>query len=247
MLAVKAGHMKLLVTSAALVAIWAAPAVSGAQTLPPQGPPVIVVTGEGVVKQAPDRAWVQIAAENRARTAAEAQRVNVDAMTAVIDKIKATGIPQDAIQTSGYNLQPEFDYSNGKRNLRDYVARNSVRVRVDALPSLGTLITAVVGTGATEVNDVRFDLKNRGAAEREALRLAVEDARHRADAAAAGAGVTIDRVLRIQEQRQGEVVRPMMSNARLSTMSEAGAAAPTPIEAGDIELHASVTLTASIK
>ena len=92
------------------------------------------------MKQAPDRAWVTIAAESRARTAQEAQRLNTDAMTAVVEKIKASGIAADAIQTTGYNLQPEFDYANGKQTLRGYVARNQVQVRVDALAKTGDVI-----------------------------------------------------------------------------------------------------------
>ena len=47
---------------------------------------------------------------------------------------------------------------------------------------------------------IRFDVRNRAALERDALRQAVADARARADAAAAGAGATIDRVVRIEEE-----------------------------------------------
>ena len=105
------------------------------------------------------------------------------------------------MQTTGYNLQPEFDYVNGKQTLRGYVARNQVQVRVDTLAKTGDVIAAAVATGATNVSGVRFDLKDRDGVEREALKLAVQDARRRADAAAAGAGVAIDRMIRIEEQR----------------------------------------------
>jgi uncharacterized protein YggE len=88
--------------------------------------PVIVTTGEGVVKMAPDRAWVTIAAESRAKSPREAQRANADAMKAVLDKLKALGLPSDAIRTAGYDLQPQFDYVNGKQSLRDYLARNTI-------------------------------------------------------------------------------------------------------------------------
>jgi uncharacterized protein YggE len=237
--------MKILVLAACLSI--AAVLTAGAQTTAPQPqpqPPVIVMSGEGVVKQAPDRAWVTIAAESRARTAAEAQKVNTDAMTAVIEKIKASGIPAEAIQTSGYNLQPEFDYANGKQTLRGYVARNSVQVRVDALAKTGDVIGAAVGSGATSVSGVRFDLKDRDAAERQALRLAVRDARARADAAASGGGVTIDRVIRIEEQREmGEIVRPMTMAMRGSEAAQAA----VPLEAGEIEIRSRVTLTVSIR
>ena len=146
--------MKTLLLAACLTLVATPPALAQ-QPPPPPPPPVIVTTGEGVVKQPPDRAWVTIAAESRAKTAADAQRMNTDAMTAVLEKIKASGIPADAIQTSGYNLQPEFDYANGKQTLRGYVARNSVQVRVDTLAKTGEVIGASVGSGATSVGGVR--------------------------------------------------------------------------------------------
>ena len=210
----------------------------------PPGPSVIVTSGEAVVKQAPDRAWVTIGAENRAKTAQEAQRVNTEVMTAVIDRIKAAGIAADAIQTTGYTLQPEFDYVNGKQNLRGYAARNQVQVRVDALPKTGEVIAAAVATGATTVNGVRFDLKDRDGVERQALRLAVRDARQRADAAASGAGVTIDRIIRIEEQRDtNDIVRPL----GYAMMKAESAQSAVPLEGGEIEVRSRVTLTAAIK
>jgi uncharacterized protein YggE len=237
--------LKSLWSSSLLVVVLGLAAPAAAQQ--PPAPPVIVTMGEGLVKQAPDRAWVSIAAESRARTAQDAQRSNTDAMTAVVEKIKASGIPAEAIQTTGYNLQPEFDYANGKQTLRGYVARNQVQVRVDALAKTGDVIAAAVATGATSVSNVRFDLKDRDTAEREALRLAVRDARERATAAASGAGVQIDRVIRIEEQRDmGDIVRPMPMAAQMMMRTEAGPAA-TPIEAGEIEIRARVTLTAAIR
>ena len=77
--------------------------------------PVIVTTGEGVVKTTPDRVWITIAAESRAKSPRDAQRANADAMKTVLDKLKALGLPADAIRTAGYDLQPQFDYVNGKQ------------------------------------------------------------------------------------------------------------------------------------
>ena len=235
--------MKFLAT---IVGLWLVAAGSAFAQAPPPAPSVIVTTGEGSVKQAPDRAWVTIGVESRARTAQEAQRLNTDAMTAVVEKIKAAGIPADAIQTTGYNLQPEFDYANGKQTLRGYVARNQVQARVDVLARTGDVITAAVATGATNVSGVRFDLKDRDSVEREALRLAVRDARRRADAAAGGAGVAIERVLRIEEHRDmSDGPRPMPMN--MAMMESRAAQGAVPIEAGEIEVRARVTLTVGIK
>ena len=234
--------LKSLFSSTILVLALAVPAAAQVQD---NSPAVIVTTGEGVMKQAPDRAWVMIAAESRARTAQEAQRLNADAMKAVVDKIKASGIPADAIQTTGYNLQPEFDYANGKQTLRGYVARNQVQVRVDPLSKTGDVIAAAVGTGATNVSGVRFDLKDRDGVERQAVTLAVRDARARAEAIAAGAGVQILRVVRIEELRDGDIgqPRPMAMAVMRSEMAQTA----VPIEAGEIEVRARVTLTVAIR
>ncbi len=206
--------------------------------------PVVVASGEGTVKRAPDRAWVTIAAESRAKTSREAQRMNAEAMSAVMTKLKSSGLAGDAIQTSAIDLQPEFDYANGRQTLRGYVARNSVQVRVDDLPKLGEILDAAVGAGATSVTGVRFDLRDRAAAEREALQHAVEDARARANAAAAGAGMRVDRVVKIEEHRveTGPPPRPMVM-----TMRAEAAAPQTPVAPGELEIKSMVTLTAAIK
>lgn len=206
--------------------------------------PVIVTTGEGVVKAAPDRAWITIAAESRAKSPKEAQRANAEAMKAVLDKLKGLGLSGDAIRTSGYDLQPQFDYVSGRQTLRDYLARNSVEVRVDDVARAGDVLDAAVGSGATSVSGVRFDLKDRTEVERDALRKAVADARARADAAAAGAGMKVDRVVRIEEQRvMLPEPRPMMM-ARQSMVADAGT---PPIVAGEIEVRVMVTMTSSIR
>ena len=109
-----------------LLLLSAAPAIAQQPVQPAN--PVIVTSGQGVVKRAPDRAWVAIAAESRARTAPEAQKLNVDAMTAVLDKIKSLGVPDEAIQTTAYTLQPDYEYQNGHAEpAGGYIARNRSR------------------------------------------------------------------------------------------------------------------------
>lgn len=208
--------------------------------------PVIVTTGEGTVKLAPDRVWVTLAAESRARSARDAQRANTDAMSAVLAKLKALGFTPETIRTSGYDVQPEFDYVNGRQTLRGYVARNAIEVRVDDVTIAGDVLEVAVGAGATSVGGLRFDLKDRAAAEREALRKAVADARVRADAAAAGAGLRVDRVIRIEEQRASPVEPRPILMARQSMAGNAEMAAP-PVAPGEIEVRSTVTMTSTIK
>lgn len=213
----------------------------------PVGPatPAIVTTGEAVIRRAPDQAFVTVAVESRAKAPRDAQKLNADAMTAVQQRLATLGLVRDAIRTTGYSIQQEFDFVNGRRVPREYLARNGVEVRVDAIDKIGEILDAVVAAGATNVAGVRFDLKDRAVVERDALKEAVADARARAEAMAAGAGRTLDRILRIDDTRQPRIV-PMPSPA-YRTMAAADAAAQTPIEAGLIEVRAQVTLTVAIK
>ena len=127
------------------------------------------------------------------------------------------------------------------------MARNGVEVRVDDITIAGDVLEAAVGSGATSVGGLRFDLKDRAGAEREALRKAVTDARGRADAAAAGAGLRVDRVIRIEEQRAQPIdPRPMML-ARQSMVAGAPETGAPPVNPGEIEVRATVTMTSAFK
>ena len=205
---------------------------------------VVVTSGEAIIKAAPDRAYVMISVESRAKAPRDAQDQNAHTMKAVQDKLRAGGIAAEAIRTVAIDLSPEFDYANGRQALRGYVARNSIEVRVDVLDRLGETIDAAVGTGATNVTGVRFDIKKREELERDALRQAVAAARARAEALAAGAGRSFGRILRIEE---GGVAMPQPPRPMMMARAEMAADALTPVAPGELEIRARVTLTASLK
>jgi uncharacterized protein YggE len=234
-----------LIPAALLLSVIASPAL--AQTPPPIVSPLqpsIVTRGQAILNARPDRAFVMIAAESRSKNSAEAQKQNAVAMNAVLQKIEQAGVPKDAIRTIGYELQPEYDYVNGRQTFRNYVARNTVEVRLDDIDRVGIVIDAAGSGGATTISGIRFDVRNRAALERDALQQAVADARARADAAAKGAGATIDRIVRIEEEGiHIEPPRPMMRMA----MQGAVADAMTPVEPSTIEIRAAVTLTVSLR
>ena len=220
-----------------------------AQAQPPQdvatAVPTIVTTGEAIVRRPPDQAWVTAAVEARAKTPGEAQRQNAATMSAVQQRLITSGVPKANLRTLGYTVQQEIDYVNGRRVPREYVARNAIEVRLDDVNITGEVLEAAVQAGATSISGIRFDLKDRDGAEREALRLAVVDARARAEALAAGAGQTIDRVLRILDTRQSYAPPP-----RPMAMARAVADAPTStpaVEPGVVEIHAQAQLTVAIR
>jgi uncharacterized protein YggE len=244
-----------LMAAAIALAVFLAPRVSFAQGQDSASaasgaaksePDVIVTAGEGLVRTAPDQAFVSISVESRAKTPREAQRLNAEAMTAVQQKLKSAGFTGDALRTLQLQLSPQFDYAGGKQTLREYLAQNTIEVRVEPVERVGEVSDLTVGAGATSVTNIRFDLKDRRAVEQKALQEAVAQARSRAEAIAQAANRGIDRILRIEDQVQNEAPppRPYMAMAR----SAAAEAAPeTPIAPGVLEIRAHVTLTAKMR
>ncbi|MFN7978095.1 MAG: SIMPL domain-containing protein [Vicinamibacterales bacterium] len=225
--------------------VCAVPRAAGAQTPPPApAPPTVVARGDGEVRAVPDMAILVIGAEQLAKTPKEAQAAVAAAMTAVQQRLTGAGVPKDAIRTTAYDVQAQFDYGNGRQTLRGYMARHAIDVRVDDVSRVGALLEVAIAAGGTSVQGVRFDLKQREALEREALTKAVANARARAEAMAAGAGTAIAAVVRIEEAGAAQGPEPVMM--RMAAAPMAADAAP-PVAPGETVIRASVTLTARLK
>ncbi len=229
---------------AVAVAIVGCSSMASAQPAPPTNEPVVVVSGEGVVRAAPDQAFITLAVESRNRNPKEAQSQNATTMSAVQQKLSGIGLAKDAIRTLTVQLDLESDWVNGRQIPKGYVARNMVEIRADDVSRVGEIIDLSVTSGANNVHGVRFDVKQRESLEREALKRATADARARAEAAASGAGRTVDRVLRIEEPGSRPYVPPPpMMMARVAEASTA----QTPIVASEIEIRATIMMTATLK
>jgi len=214
------------------------PSGTSAQTVDQS--PVITTTGSASLSLAPDLAWVSIAAEARADRPAEAQQRAAEAMTATQASLQAAGVPSAAIRTTGYSLRPNIQYEGGRSTILGYIASNQIEVRVDDLDRLGAVLDAAGGAGATTIAGLRFDLEDRTGAEREALRLAVEDALGKARAIASGAGVTLGPIVRIDEQGVSPPPPTYMMRAEAAPVQ-------TPVSPGELEIVANVTLTVQIR
>lgn len=191
----------------------AAPGMPPAQVSPPGAPvpapgvpapgfpfPVgqtIVVIGRGSVEAAPDRALVTIGAQAIRPNAQEAQERVSATMTQVLQRVMALGIPRERIQTVEINLFPQRRPPS--EDITGYQAVQRARVTVDDLALVGRVIDAAVAGGANLLAGVSFTLRDAASYRARAFTAAAQDARATANALAAAAGVTIARVVRIEE------------------------------------------------
>jgi uncharacterized protein YggE len=206
---------------------------------------VIIAQGDSLLMLPPDRAYVQIGVEGRGAKPADAQRLAANAMTSVQAALKALGFTADMMRTMSYVLQPEYESTGGERKVRDYLARNVVEVRVDELARLSDVLDSAGTSGAASVNGLRFDLKNRSAAELDALHRAVRDATERAQAMAEGAGRSLGPIVRLQEQRTSPASPVFQAGVAVDRVGRGGIA--TPVDPGEIQVRAQVILTVAIQ
>jgi uncharacterized protein YggE len=208
--------------------------------------PVVVTQGEAVIKRAPDRAWLTVASETRDARAERARSLSAEGMTALQAALKAAGLADDAIRTTGYSLTPEMDWKSGRGVVRGYVVRNQIEVRVDDLDRLSAVIDAATTSRGASLSMIgpRFSLKDEASAQAEALRNAVTSAMARARAMAMGAGRTLGAITRIEDHNLGGAAPP---EPRMMRMAAADASTPTPITPGELEIRALVTLTVELR
>jgi hypothetical protein len=213
----------------------------GAQEPPRQGPPQIVTTGVGEVRVSPDRATVSIGVQSRAATAAAAATENSRKQRAIIDAIRAKGIPAEQIATSQFNVIPETRYDReGQAVPRtlSYLVSNIVTVELRRMDQVGPVIDAALGAGANQIHSLNFGLANADSARRSALASAVSVARADAEAMARAAGGSLGPLIELSSAAYfTPPPRPMDMRASVAM----GEVANVPTEPGQEVVRATVT------
>jgi uncharacterized protein YggE len=205
-------------------------------------PPSVHASAEAVVYAKPDQVRIEIGVVTQANSAQAAASQNATQLQTVLDKLRAAVGGKGEIRTTGYSLNPNYTFPrNGgeKPTISGYTATNTVQVTSDDVEGVGKVIDAATQAGANEIRQLQFRVRDERPVRAEALKNAARDARASAEAMASALGLTLGPVLEIQEGNP-QVIRPMMAMA-------AGAQAGTPVQAGQIEVRVSVSLTVSLK
>ena len=207
--------------------------------------PSIRVSGESTVTVKPDQAEISIGVVTQATAAQTAAAQNAQKQDSVIAELKKLLGAGADIKTISYSLSPNYRYpkEGGQPTISGYTASNVVHVKTSDLMQVGKVIDLATGSGANTIQSLRFTLKDESGARAQALREASTKARSKAEAIASSLGLKIQRVLRVEEG--GVMPRPMMDYGAEVQQMRAQVAA-TPIEAGSIDVRATVTLTVEV-
>lgn len=223
-----------------LIAISAIGTVSAADT---DTDNTIVASGTGSVIGTPDRAQISLAVETENPNVQTAQAENAARMTKVMDALIAAGIPKESFKTTGYYIYPVYEDSKlyGLQKVRTYRVTNTLTVTLHDVSRTGEVIDIGVANGINQASSIQFLLSDeqsqvlRTEALKEATERAAADARTVADTL----GVSIKSVKTAQIGAGYTPAR--FQNYAMEDAMASGVS--TPIEAGEVTVTATVTVT----
>lgn len=205
--------------------------------------PGVITTGDATVKVRPDIAILSVGATAQAATAAEAQAQVAERIERILAAAQALGISDEDTKTSSYNIQPRYAFDEGRPpEITGYEAQQMVTLTLRDIDRAGETLDALVqNDGATNASIV-FSLDDPKPTQAEARRLAIEEARSKAEAMAGAAGVRLGDLLSLHDRSSGGV--PLLQ-------AEFGRgfapAADTQIPVGDLEVVVQVQVQYAIE
>lgn len=236
---------KLVRVLLSLVVGWSSVALAqNPQSASPREPE-ITASGRGEVRLAPDYAYVQIGVTTQSRNAAETASQNSARVAAVVSALRALGLTEQQVATSGYNLTQTYEYpKNQPPRVNGFTARNNIRAEVRRLDDVGKVIDAAINAGATDVAAIQFLASSTDQARRTALSDAVKQARNDADVMARAAGGTLGRLISVSSSgvTQPIAIRGATAENVMLTSGYSPQSAPiaTPIAPGELNVTAFV-------
>ena len=205
------------------------------------------VTGNGqaTIKVMPDLVRVHFNVETRGETSKEATENNSLIVDKLITELVKNGFERKQIETTNFNVYPDYIWDEGKREDNGYVATHSVRVEISAgsIEKIGEVVDSGVNAGAG-VSYISFELSQelQNKYKAEALKLAAEDAKIKAEAIAGGLGQKIGKLVSTSGNDFNYHPWRVYESAGASTMDAALVKSEaTNIQPGEQEVSASVT------
>ena len=205
----------------------------------------ISVSGTGSVTVTPDIGVFDIGVEVTEDSVALARSGASEAIQRVRASITGNGVDERDIATRFFNIYPQYDYDNDDDGPRitGYTVSNHIEVKVRDIDRLSDILDQAVTAGgdAIRVGGISFRVDEPEQYADEARKLAVEDARARAQQLADLAGVTLGSARTISESSGGFAQRGF-ADAPAAFAADSS----TSVSAGESEVSVSVHIVYAI-
>lgn len=164
----------------------------------------MLLSAEAKVKVTPDVAVTSIGMVNTAPTVAEAQQKNTSVMNALIERLKGMGIDAADIQTSNYNIYPQYNYTEKEgRVLLGYEVSQNVQVKIRDVQKANQVFAIAGEVGANNVGGLQFVVDNHEAYLTKAREEALQKIAEKKASLATALGVSLGDVVAYHEFEGG--------------------------------------------
>ncbi len=199
----------------------------------------ISVTGQGKASASPDVAILELGVETIGETVGEARGQSAAATIRLIEALTEAGVAEDDIGTRSIRINPRMNYET--QTVTGYEVSNRLVVKIRDLDLVGAAIdgAAAAAGDSTRLRGIDFSVEDTSGLEEEARAAAVENATDKAGQLAEGMGVTLGRVVSVNESDFGGIPYPRAA-AEFGLAVAAQADAGTPVLAGDVEIMVTI-------
>lgn len=198
---------------------------------------VITVTAAEEVRVEPDMAEVVYGVTTEAADAETCRQQNSEAVAAVVEALKALGVEESSIQTTRLNLSPQYDWSQNYQKLVGYEMSATLTVSDLPIDLVGKLLEDSVSAGVNQVQSVTYQSSRYDESYQQALELAVQNARTKAEAIAKAGSCTISGIANVQEYLADQSGRYTNAKALLADAAEMSMSSVQP---GELRVAAQV-------
>ena len=200
--------------------------------------PLVNVSGEGKIKVVPDQVAISVSVVSKGNKAADVKKENDTKIDAVIKYIKKMGVDAKDFQTLRVYLNDEYDYDKKKHN---YVATQTIRILMKDLTKYDELIEGLTDTGVNNISGIEFKSSKEEALKANARKLAVIDAKAKAEDLVAGLGQKLGKAFTITDNSPVNYPQPRYEMAMMKMAD--GIAGNDTLAAGEIEIIANVSVS----
>lgn len=248
--------MKKAIVIAAAVITAALPLSACTQAAPvsaatalPANEHMITVEAKEVVKVVPDVADIKYGVTTQNEDADACQKQNTVDVNKVIDTLKAAGIDESKIQTSGYGLNPTYDWINNKQVITGYEMATDITISGVSIDQVGSLISDSVSSGVNSIQSVTYKSSSFDASYQEALKLAVESAKTKATSLAEAGGCKLGSIISVTEYSQYPEARYTNNQYSLKARAAGPAAAAdtAAVMPGEVGVEAAISVQFAIE
>jgi uncharacterized protein YggE len=200
--------------------------------------PQVSVTGEAEIKVVPDQVTIRATVETKGNIAIDVKKENDKQIEAVLNMIKKMNLAAADYRTQRVSLNPIFDYEKKKTT---YNATQSVEILLRDLSKYDELMEAIVDQGINRIDNVTFQSSNVAQYQSEARKMAMKDAKLKAEDYVSVLGQKVGRAMIITDNSQNYQPQPIY--ARMKTMAMDESATPETLAKGEIIITANVSVS----